>query len=91
MLPSPEKVAEALELMAETMVVLRAKLVVVGDDSSASREGERESGLLCFVERERRNETTAERPNEDLYFCNVSLVFSMSALLFFVFKTAQNP
>ena len=57
--------------------------MVVGDDGSASREGERETGLLCFVERERRNETTAERQNEDLNFLNVSLVFSASALLFF--------
>ena len=51
-LPSPEKVAEALELMAETMVVLRAKLVVVGDDGSASREGERAGSVVFCRERE---------------------------------------
>ena len=38
--------------MAETMVVLRAKLVVVGDDGSASREGERAGSVVFCRERE---------------------------------------
>ena len=56
-------------------------------------ERERESfrSVVFCREREEKNETVAERHNEDLNFHNVSLVFSTSALLYFVFKTAQNP
>ena len=46
-LPSPEKVAETLELMAETMVVLRAKLVVVGDDGSVKPRGRGRDLRVC--------------------------------------------
>ena len=60
--------------------------MVVDSDEGwlAERKRERASGLLCFVEREEKNETTTKSENEDLNFCNVSLVFSTFALLFFL-------
>ena len=63
MFPSPGKVAEALELLAETKVVFRWMwwwmLLIVGDDASNSREGERESfgSATDSREREKKNES----------------------------------